>query len=353
MIQVFKKTFYTYFKHKNKVILTLSAFFIITIIALISKFHFKDTDKIYSVLNNILQFSGIYSAILITFIVSKIFQIRQEKLERLQEIIVLSHKTTDFRRVCNIILETDDFWEAQMKDKLNTKLKDLHYFHIYIEEDSDNIEVKNLINQFYQEKNISGANFYLALKSFVQSDNNRFHMELSDEYDYNIIYSYEILKKWVGSEASNSFWYYLEYKWHDYKEIFDICSISRNDKEKIYSLAAKIDNNGNRTTEFNKDILVDLGNYLNFMVLPRLYQLTRINETGISKTLNLIIVNLVMVMIFGVFLPIIVTSIDLKLKVLITIAYFGILLLGMSMLYFVYYFRMFLKQEIIVDKNNA
>lgn len=353
MIQTFTKAFDVYYKHKNKIVITLSLLFVIALIIFLSIFHFKEADKIDVVLNNILQFSGIYSAILITFIVSKIFQIRQEKLERLQEIIVLSNKTTDFRRICDIILESEDFWKSQTKDKLESKFKHLTYFHIHIEENLENQYVQKLKDQFYEEKDKPGADLYLALKCFVKNGNKRFHMELSDEYDYNIIYAYEIIDKWVGAQASNVFWYYFQYKWHNYREIFNLSGISKNDKEKIISLANKIDSKGNKTAEFDKDILVDLGNYFNFLVLPRLFQLTRINEMGISKTLNLIIVNLVMVMIFGVFLPIIVTSVELKLELLIFIAYFGIVLLGLSVLYFVYYFRMFLKQEIIVDTKNA
>lgn len=352
MIQVLIKSFGVYRRNKNRIILSVT--FAITLVLLIvfSKNHFKEAEKINSVLNNILQFSGIYSAILITFIVSKIFQIRQEKLERLQEIIVLSNKTTDFRRICEIIVETDDFWKPEMRAKMDGRFKYLTYFHLHIENDNRSEKIKNYIAEFYETKDKPGADFYLGLKSLIQNGNKRFHLELFDDYDYNIIYPFDLISKWVGVQSANVFWYYLEYKWHSYKNVFDISAISKFDISRIISLANKIDNKEYSTENFKRDTLVNLGNYLNSFVLPRLYQLTYENEQKIGKTLNLVISNLIAAMVFGIFLPIIVTSINIKIDYLIYIAYFSIILLSLSVLYFVYYFKSFLINEITIDTKN-
>lgn len=353
MIQIFTNSLDIYRRNKNKIIISITLIIIILLLFFLARNHHKDVEKINSVLNNILQFSGIYSAILITFILTKIFQIRQEKLERLQEIIVLSNKTTDFRRICDILIETDSFWKPEMREKLDGKFKYLKYFHLHLEDYNDNQKLQALISEFYETKEKPGADFYLAIKSLVQNGNKKFQLELFDEYDYNITYSFDLISKWVGAQSSNAFWYYLEYKWHTYKDIFSMATISKADASRIIALSKKIDNKEHSIESFDKNILVDLGNYFNSVVLPRLYQLTYKNEMKINKTLNLVISNLIAVMIFGIFLPIIVTSVDVKLSFLIPIAYFGIILLSLSVLYFVYYFRSYLKSEIKIDTKNA
>lgn len=352
MIQILTKSFDIYRRNKNRIILSATVIIILFLIILFAKNHFTENEKINSVLNNILQFSGIYSAILITFIISKIFQIRQEKLKRLQEIIVLSNKTTDFRRICEIIVETDDFWKPEMRHKMDGQFKDLSYFHLHIDNENRSEKLKEFITEFYETKEKPGADFYLGVKSLIQNGNKRFHLELFDDYDYNIIYSFHLISKWVGVQSANTFWYYLEYKWHTYKSIFNISAISKFDISRIISLAKKIDNKEHLVENFDKDTLVNLGNYLNSFVLPRLYQLTYENEQKIGKTLNLVITNLVAVMIFGIFLPIIVTSINIKIDYLILTAYFSIILLSLSVLYFVYYFKIFLVNEITIGTKN-
>lgn len=352
MIQIFLISFETFKKNKYKYKICLSLVILIVLIIVLYKYHLTDTPKLIQLLNNIFQFSGIYSALLITFIVSKIFQIRQEKLERLREIIVLSHKTTDFRRICEILVECYDFWNKEMRQTMDGKFKRLTYFQIHIDEDNHLKSTQDRIIAFNQTKNIFGSGFYLAVKSLVKHNNHPFQIELYDDYDYNIDYSVEILDKWVGAYSANCFFYYLDHKKASYKGAFNFSAIDKNDEEKIISLSKKINDKKYKKAVFSPELLVQLGNDFNSLILPRLFQLTYNNKKGLPKSLNFLILILIITMIFGVFLPLMLSAITITNSYLIILSSFSIIILSFSILYFVIYFKNILKKEIEISREN-
>lgn len=352
MIQVFLISFNSFKKNRYNYKICLSIFILTVLIIVLYRYHLKDTQKLIQLLNNIFQFSGIYSALLITFIVSKIFQIRQEKLERLREIIVLSHKTTDFRRICEILVESYDFWNKDMRQIMDGKFKKLTYFQIHLDEDSHKKLTKDRIDEYHNSKNIVGSGFYLAVKSLIKHNDNPFQMELYDEYDYNIDYSVDILNKWVSAYSANCFFNYLEHKKASYKGAFDFSAIDKNDKEKIISLSKKINEKKYKKSVFNPELLVQLGNDFNSLILPRLFQLTYNNKKGLPKSLKFLILILIVIMIFGVFLPLILSAIRINDLYLILLSSFSIIILSFSILYFVIYFKKILENEIEISREN-
>ena len=352
MIQSFINSFNIFRKSKNRYTISFSLFFLLVLIVILYKYHHKQTEELKNLLNNIFQFSGIYSALLITFIVSKIFQIRQEKLERLREIIVLSHKTTDFRRICEIIVECDSFWDKSMRQTMDNKFKRLSYFHIQIDEDKNRDAIQKLIEEFHKTTNIPGASFYLAVKSFVKHNNNPFQLELYDDYDYNIEYSVDILDKWVGAYSANCFYYYLDHKRAAYKNVFNFSAFSKSDQEKIISLSRKINEKKYHDVIFGTELFVNIGNDFNSLILPRLFQLTYNNKTGLPKTLKFLIKILIVTMIFGVFFPLLLSSISIDNAYVILISNLSIAILSFSILYFVIYFKKILENEINISREN-
>lgn len=322
-------------------------------IILLNKYHLTDDTSLNTLLNNIFQFSGIYSALLITFIISKIFQVRQEKLERLKEIITLSNKTTDFRRICKILQDESNIWDKVMRNKMDNKYKNLTYFQIHLDIPKTP-QIKKLIQNYHEEEDNFGSDFYLAIKSLLIGPQKSFQLELYDDYDHNIVYSLEILSQWYGANSANSFWYYLDDKWHTYNTAFNFSALSKNNQEQIVSLAKKINSKKYESSTFNKDLLVSVGNDFETSIFGRLYTLTYYNEQGIPETLIFLIRILITTILFGVFIPLWLSSIIISnFNIKILVSSISIIVLSLSIIYFVFSFRKILENEIKISRENV
>jgi len=351
MIQTLLISSRLFFYNKNRnLVIALSFCFFISLILLLNH-HLKDSDNLDTLLNNIFQFSGIFSALLITVVISKIFQIRQEKLNRLKEIISLSNRTTDFRRICQILYDEYEFWNGQMRRKMEGEYKYLSYFHLHLEDTKTPAQQK-LIDKYYSEKLI-GSNFYLGVKSLLSGQKRYSQLELYDDYDHNIVYPFKLIQSWHGADSANVFWYFLEDKWNSYQTVFNFTVFSQYDKKTIVQLAKKINAQKYKSSVFSKDLLVNIGNDFQSYIFPRLYTLTYYNELGIPKTILLLIRILISTMIFGVFIPlwlssIIITNLDIK----IFISSVSIIVLSLSIIYFVFSFKKILENEIKISHEN-
>lgn len=352
MIQYLVSSFNTYRKSKNRKIVTVLLVSGILFTILLSKYHLTKEESINTLLNNIFQFSGIFSALLISFIISKIFHTRQEKLNRLKEIISLSNRTTDFRRICKILFDEDEFWNEEMRRKMMGKYKPISYFHIHLDITRSQ-RIENLIGEYHKDKNKIGADFFLGVKSLLSGSRKVFELELYDDYDHNIVYPLKLVEFWYGANSANTFWYYLENKWHTYNTAFNFGAFSQSDQESIIALAKKINKKKYRAAVFDKDLLVSIGNDFNSHIFPRLFRLTYYNEKGLSETINFLIRILVIIMVFGVFIPlwlssIIISNINLK----IIISNISIIFLSLSIVYLLFNFKVILKNEIKISREN-
>lgn len=352
MIQVFYNSFKVFQKNKNRKIISLLLSCFIFFIILLNKYHLDNDASLNVLLNNIFQFSGIFSALLITFIISKIFQIRQEKLRRHEEIIILSNKVTDFRRICRVLYDERDIWSENMIYKMNNKYKNLTYFQIHLDIAKEPCVMK-LIKEYHTESDNFGAEFYLALKSLVIIPQKPFQTELYDDYDYNFLYSFELVSQWYGANSANSFYYYLDNKWHSYKTAFNFSALSEINKNQIISLAKKINPKKYESSIFDKDTLVSIGNDFEAYIFRRLYILCYYNEQGIPDTLIFLIRILVITMLFGVFIPLWLSSVIItNLNVKLTVSNISIIILSLSIIYFIFTFKNILENEIRISSED-
>lgn len=268
MIQTFTNAFKTYFTSKSKI----NYIIIFVFILLFTFFFFRsgcvNENNLKDVTTNLFPFSSIFSAILITFIISKIFQIRNEKIEIKKKVVILSNKVTNFRRICDKILNNYDIWDSTTKSRLENQYKKLKYQHLY--DDFLKEKPKELIEKFNQDKNLKGAFFYLALRDLAKTTNGNYHLELYGEHDEDIMYSIEDVKNWVGVDCANSFFYYLEDKYISYKDVILLDNLKNDEKSEILSLANKINRDKYHGSDFSKKLLVNIGNDFQIEYLPKL-----------------------------------------------------------------------------------
>lgn len=349
MIQQLLNSAKTFWVKSDKyvIILMLLIFYIFS--NLIIRYHFTDINSLNQLLSNLFQFSGIFSAIVITYVISKVFQIRQERLEKGKDIIKLANKVTDFRRIARILVNSHGFWNSEMKAKINLEYSDLNYFHVhYWDYDNEDKypEIKMLRDKYFNEESIPGADLYLAMRALVSPEDKFGTLELYSQYDYDHVYTVEILEHWVGSHVGNRLYYCFKYKWGNYKTCFDFSQIRLNDREEIQNLASKIDSAKFSGKDFDKNLLADIGTDMDGFYLPRLYSLSYYNSLPLSPTLNFLLSILFITILSGVLAPLILTSIIIPLNILIIISSISVTILFLSLFYFVLKFKKILNSEI-------
>lgn len=351
MIQQITSSVNSFWKRKDKFLIIFILFISYLLLEAFLKYHHKDEASLLQLLNNIFQFSGIFSAIIITYIISKVFQSRQERLERKKEIIELSNKLTDFRRIARVLTSCYGFWNSEMRKKIDRTYANLDFFDLqnWDYENQDKYpETKALRKKFFEEENIPGAYLYLDMKSLVLENSQDWQLELYDKFDHDFTYSVEILSKWTNSHSGGNLWYCLDNKWHSYKDCFDFTALREAQKEEIQHLAKKINQDKFRNRKFDNTLLADIGSDMDTFYLPRLFNATYFNSLGLSKTLNFLLTILFLTIVTGVLTPLILTAIKVSFTVLLVFSSFAVSVLCISLLYFLIEFKNILTLEINV-----
>jgi len=351
MVQLITNSIKTFWNKTDKYIILLIVLFSFVLLELFINFHQTEVEALNKLLNNLMQFSGIFSAIIITYVVAKVMQIRQERFERRKEIVKFANKVTDFRRIARVLVQCYGFWDKEMRSKMDNSYKELSFFDTQIKdyENQDKIyadRIRELKNKFYEEENIQGAFLYLDMKSLVLDDNTTMQLELYDRHDHDYTYPLDILEKWTGSHSGGNLWYCLIHKRNRYDGCFSFTALQTKHKDEILHLATKINPEKYSQRKFDKDLLADIGSDMDGFYLPRLYELTYINTSRLSPTLNFLLTVLFVTIISGVLTPLVLTSLKVDPKVLLVTSSISVSILCLSLSYFLLKFKKILNSEI-------
>lgn len=344
MIQVFKIAYNSFLKNKLKLNYVISIIFILSFTYLFLNINLNNDEFLKNIVSNIFTFSGIFSAILITFIISKIFQIRNEKREVKIKVIELSNKVTDFRRICEIILSNYDVWDSKTKSKLENKYKLLSYQHLY--DDYLKKKPEKLIDEYLKDTELKGANFYLGLRNLIRVNGRKYNLELYGDYDEDIIYTLETIEIWHGISCANVFFYYLDHKYHSYKSSILIDNLTVEEKRQIENLSRKINKEKYQDKKFDKNLLVEIGNDFENDLFPKLYNyLYELNES-FSKSVNYTFEMLIYIVVFGVFIPLLFPFFVDFLILQKSLVYLSTVIVSLTFLNFIIDFKNILKMEV-------
>lgn len=315
---------------------------------LLAKHPLTDVNDIKELLESMIQFSGIFSAIIISYTIGKVFQIRNERIEKQREIIRLSNKLTDFRRIAKELKRCSKFWNREMIDKMNSKYSSLSVFDIYNWNTSKTEKYSKLdeLRKSYHNDNICGGKMYLEMRTLSKS--NPYDKLLHDSFDYNHTYSIEYLELLYDFNIGNSLWYCLTHNYQDYKSCFDFSALSIETKEKVLTLSQKIDSKKYQSRSFDRELLADVGNDMQSFYIPRLYELTYYN-TAKPKVLSYITSLLSIILVIGVLVPLILMSIKIEPELLHIISNFSVFTLSVTLSAFVLTFKSILNDELKVS----
>ena len=288
------------------VILTAIAI-VIGVFYLFASKCFQNFDSI-SVLTNLLTVNAVFSAILITYLFSRITWSKERKLETLKEAINLSKKVTDFRRILNKLTYYYNVWSDDNATKSlidHGKFKHIDFYDFYLSMSSEyQPKDKELIDQLFNNDNFKEgqSTLYLAMVSLVRNRKNpryEFQEELYKDFEHNGLYNIRAIEKWLEVGIFGTIWYWLDkdYNYINYNAL-------RNDREYILSAASRI-NAKYEGLQLDNDLLKELADDFNSHYLKELYIRLKELKKGVTD-LNLLILSLITVsLILGVLLPII------------------------------------------------
>lgn len=321
----------------------LKAFILIGVIYIILTSEIDQT-KFSSIISNILTVSSIITGIVFAYLITKLFAIKSERENRQRIIDSLSSKLTDFRRLCYQILHHNYFWQdhddiSRFKTKypLDT-FKDLH----------DQSREDDGYSDFWSKDqgfSTTRADLYLAIEQIVDIHDNKDMWVFDNTASFR--YSTDQISEYF--DAANQIWYYLDYKWHKHSQgLFDENSLANSyETAKLSELINSIDSKY-LDNELDRRLIARVSADFHGRYLPELYDLTERNQTDLPPTVKGILWTQVIMLVFGVLGPLILSS--LKLSPIFQIYTLKYSLVTVTIGLLIYLFQMFdfSRQEIEV-----
>ncbi len=271
---------------------------------------FFELNPSYSVYNHLLQYlltvNGIFSAILITYLFTRITWTKDRKLEYYKESIRISHKITDFRRVMYLLTKYYNVWidEDRHTKKLLESSKyrhiDFHDFHLSLTSDYNPLNAE-LINELIKENTYSEgiSSVYLAMVSMVndrRSEKFHFNEEIYTDHQYQEIYDHSLVVRWLECGITDTIGY-----WFDRPNQFLNFTALRNDREAILDAAKRI-NSKFEGVELNNALVKDLAYEMSFQIKELYGKLNSLRQ-GFQKLDTLIITLITLSFSVGVLFP--------------------------------------------------
>lgn len=278
--------------------MTLTLVFIAEVLLLLL-LNNKSSRVFYStILSNIITVSGIFSGIVIAYLASKVFQTREEYERRKVDIDHLSIKLTNFRKLLYYVMNSDTFWIR--KDDIT------QYKKIYGEKDFDELHFKKgdskSSSKFWlEEKSLSRTtiDLYLSMDAiFDDSDKTPLWVfDRAAKFDYSL----DQIRKYYN--PSNQIWYYLQGRYEKHtRGLINDAKLNRRDECQIREHAALIDPKF-KNRDVDKDLIAEVATEFYEIILPKLFELSELNQMGMPKGMKQMLVSIIWILIFGVIAP--------------------------------------------------
>lgn len=264
----------------------------------------SEFEKILSLLISTI---GITVAIIISFLFSKLYSEKSERIVRKQKIDVLSKKFTALRKIAHFIRWSSPFWnhfDKNIKSNLDHKYKKMTLYH-YDRMGYDNHK------KFHEEVKFGelAAQAYLGLREIegrVRSD--------FDFRDRLLRKNYSLDELISAKDACQRMWKFMDEYHGDFREVATLPSLEKDpileNLKIIYPDFKTEDLNNNRIKKLFDDFADGL--------IREQYILTQRNSISFGKSFNALLFNLIMfvlLIIGGVLVFSINISIDLKLYI--------------------------------------
>jgi len=349
---------YYYFKLYN--ILWTAIYFIVFAIILfyLGRYTKCDLEHYLEINKNLIRFSSLFNAILIAFISSKIFDIRNEKKHRQVKIDILSNKLTNGRRICEILASNRFFSDGDKLRYLRRHYDKLEIWHLWMYSDDPKEEpsqkIQDLRTKYYDDNKVGGleSQLYLFFNSFIRYFKSDIRYLggsgiLHDENDHNVRYPLGLIERLSDYPSVDNLYTVFDKEWAGgMKNVFNFNNLTQEQKTKIEKLASRI----NKRTLSNKKcdnwLISEMSGELSSNVIPELYELMRLNHEAFPSILKNFLRLLIALLIFGVFIPLIISTYDFKLNTIVGFTNFSMAHVLVILLIFITQISYWLKKEI-------
>lgn len=313
------------------IILTLIG---IGFIFLYIKYPFK-SETLRTIQNNLITASGILTGIVIAYLSAKQFQIRQNRENIQLKLNQLSDKLTNFRKILYRVMKSNDFWtEYADIDTFKRKYSGITFNDLHNQGEERN----ELVSQFWlEEKDISTttADLYLAMEEITGP------IEYADNWAYDKLHSYNYSLEYLlrCHMPANQIWYYLEGRYAKHTDgLINDKGIWVLFKDDVREFASQIDSKY-KSVDIDRHALAQIGTDFHEIYFPRLIEMTRIIQKGLSKSMKTLLVTLTIILTSGVLIPLIMQTLNIPdcISKLLTFSMVFIVICGLISFMFDFY----------------
>jgi hypothetical protein len=289
--------------------------FIATSIFLLLKIKsFKNFDA-EETMTNLLTVNAVFSAILISYLFSRITWSKDRKLEIYKEAVTFSQKVTEYRRILNKLTYYYKVWDSDKATKSlidYSKFRNIDFYEYRLYRTSDyEPSTKALIEELNKHEDFEEgqSTLYLAMVSLVRNRKLQHHQiqhELYKDFEFDGVYNIKVVEKWVQSGIFGTIWY-----WLDQNANYINYDALRRQWDYILSAASRI-NKKYEGRELNNELLKDISDDFSSYYIEELYLRLKELKKGITN-LNLTIIILITIStFFGILFPFILLLIPSK-----------------------------------------
>lgn len=211
-------------------------------------------------------------------------------------------KLTTFRKLLCYVMNSYEFWVK--RDDI-TKFEK-QYIGVDFDELHNQVGQSKSSSRFWldeEELSRTTIDLYLSMKAILDdSDRTPFWV-----YDRTAKFNYSLDQIRKYYEPSGQIQYYLQgrYQKHTHGLINDKL-MNRRDVHRIREQASSIDTKF-RNQEVDRNLIADVANEFHEVYIPKLLDLTNLNQKGMSSGMKQMVISILMILLFGVVIPLIIS----------------------------------------------
>jgi hypothetical protein len=306
----------------------------------------KELDKIAVINQNINFVTGIFGSFIMTFLMTRVLNLRQEKLKRAPQIKALSDKLAQFQKICFHLINDHVFWNESEDFKYAKRISDrISYW------DAKGLEMDQTDVEFnYFQSLITAPGFradiiwlYLQLKMFADLHPLQNLNLLYTKHPPVIIFASKEIKDFLAFVDYNEVYNYL-----DNKKNAPVYDAQSTFGKNIISAAKQFDAGKFSDVTYSKELLIDIADEVQNRVLPNLYYLLTLNEDKLPLSVKYYFGAVVSIISLTVIWPVL-FNLFLSNKLFLNIG--SIVLLGVF-IHILLMFLLFLKNEALLKRPD-
>lgn len=253
-------------------------------------------------LEQVVLFAGIISAFVLSYVLTKVIAIRQEKLARVTNVRELSYKLTCFRKICYHLRKDHWFWNDSVSYNYAKNISKMISYDDARFPDYDNdakyASYRSLI--ITDTYSVSIIMFYLQLYMFAGEEFEDNANLAWGSYPPFIIYSHDEVYNYTTFLEFDEFWNCIDYD----NQKFDF-NHQKFHIDPIEKAASNYNLEGLDKATFSEEMILKIASDIQNKVLPELYHLTRLNEAKVPYVITYLIFITSIMMVFSVIYPIV------------------------------------------------